>query len=90
MTTTPLPRVVLITERLNKALNPTFLEVLDESDQHHGHAGFHAGGSHFKVEIAAPALAALSRVKAHQCIYAALADLMPHEIHALRIVIRPL
>lgn len=90
MTTTPLPRVVLITERLNKALNPTFLEVVDESDQHHGHAGFHAGGSHFKVEIAAPVLASVSRVEAHRQIYATLADLMPHDIHALRIVIRPL
>lgn len=88
--TSSLPRVVLITERLNKALNPSFLEVEDESDQHHGHAGFHEGGSHFKVEIASPMLARLSRVEAHRRIYAALTDLMPHEIHALRIIIRPL
>lgn len=82
------PRVICIKERLNKAFSPTHLTVVDESDQHHGHAGHHAGGSHFKVEIAAPALATLSRVEAHRKVYAVLADLMPHEIHALRIMIQ--
>ena len=84
------PRIICITERLNKAFSPTHLNVVDESDEHHGHAGHHAGGSHFKVEIAAPALAPLSRVEAHRKVYAVLADLMPHEIHALRIIIQRL
>ncbi len=82
------PRVACITERLSKAFSPTHLAVVDESDQHHGHAGHHAGGSHFKVEIAAPALAPLSRVEAHRKVYAVLADLIPQEIHALRIIIK--
>ncbi|HEU5281939.1 MAG TPA: BolA family protein [Gammaproteobacteria bacterium] len=87
MTTTP--RMLCITERLTQAFSPTYLEVVDESDAHHGHAGHHAGGSHFKVEITAPMLAPLTRVEAHRKIYAVLADLIPHEIHALRIILRP-
>lgn len=84
----PSPRVLLIRERLMKAFHPTFLEVLDESDQHIGHAGHGGGGRHFAVIISAEALSPLTRVQAHRAIYALFTDLMPDTIHALRITVR--
>lgn len=78
----------IIYSRIQQALSPTFLEVLDESDQHIGHAGHQGGGRHFAVIVSADALATLSRVEAHRQIYALFEDMMPEQIHALRIVVR--
>jgi BolA protein len=80
-------RLTLIQTRLQEALSPTQLEVIDESDQHIGHAGHQGGGRHFAVIIAAECLNGLSRVEAHRRIYDLFSDLMPHDIHALRIKI---
>lgn len=80
-------RVTLITERLQQAFSPDHLEVIDESDQHIGHAGHQGGGRHFAVIIGANSLKGLSRVEAHRRIYALFTDLMPDQIHALKIKI---
>jgi BolA family transcriptional regulator, general stress-responsive regulator len=77
----------IITARLQQAFTPTHLEVLDESDQHLGHGGYRAGGSHFAIIISADEFNHLSKVAAHRKIYAALQDMIPKPIHALRIVI---
>ena len=50
---TPEARLALVRERL-QALNPTTLEIEDESHLHAGHAGAQGGASHFRVKIAAP------------------------------------
>ena len=78
-------RVALIRERLGASLEPTICEVTDESDQHRGHAGARDGRGHFRVRIAAPALKGLGRLEAHRKVYAAVADLMATDIHALAI-----
>ncbi|MFD1795873.1 BolA family transcriptional regulator [Paracoccus aurantiacus] len=71
-------------ERL-QALQPTRLEVLDESEQHQGHSGWREGGqTHFRVRIAAPTLGDLSRVERHRLIHRTLGDIVPR-IHALAI-----
>ncbi len=79
------PKQQMIYDRLKQAFSPDFLEVVDESDQHIGHAGHQGGGRHFAVRIKATALMGLSRVASHRKIYALFTDLMPDEIHALRI-----
>lgn len=81
-------RVELIRQRLDEALHPTYLEVIDESDQHIGHAGHQGGGRHFAIVIAAPELTDLTRVQAHQRIYALFADMIPEKIHALKIKVK--
>lgn len=81
-------RVNLIRMRLEKALSPTYLQVIDESDQHIGHAGHQGGGRHFAIVIKADSLTGLTRVAAHQKIYALFSDLMPDAIHALRITVK--
>lgn len=78
-------KVQLIKSRLQEAFSPTYLEVLDESADHIGHAGYQGGGRHFAIVIAAPCFSGISRVEAHRQIYSLFTDLMPDEIHALRI-----
>lgn len=78
-------RKVIIEARLQKAFSPTHLEVIDESDKHIGHAGHQGGGRHFAVVISAECFKGTSRVEAHRQIYALFEDLMPDQIHALRI-----
>jgi len=80
-------KVALIKERLQSALSPSQLEVIDESDAHVGHAGHQGGGRHFAINIAATPLQQLSRVEAHRNIYNLLSDLFPDQIHALKIKI---
>ena len=75
----------IIYERISKALSPSYLEVVDESDQHIGHAGHQGGGHHFAVIISADSLSGLSRIEAHRKIYALFDDMMPEQIHALKI-----
>ncbi|CAM3100927.1 BolA family transcriptional regulator [Paracoccus nototheniae] len=71
-----------MTTRLG-ALTPTRLEVVDESEGHRGHAGFREGGeSHFRIRIASPAFAGLSRIERHRLVHRILGDIVP-QIHAL-------
>lgn len=85
MPMTPAERKTCIEERLTQALSPLFLEVIDESHQHIGHAGAKSGASHFAVVIIAKQFEGLSLIQRHQMIYALLKDLIPQEIHALKI-----
>ena len=65
------------------ALEPGRLEVVDESEQHRGHAGWREGGeTHFRVRMASPRFAGVGRVARHRMVHAALGDVVPR-IHAL-------
>lgn len=71
-----------MTERL-ATLQPTALQVLNESEDHRGHSGFRDGGeSHFRIVMASPAFAGLSRLQRHRLVHATLGDIVPR-IHAL-------
>lgn len=75
-------------ERLNEAFAPDRLEVIDESEDHRGHAGWHEGGeTHFRLKIRAPALSALGRLQRHRAVHAALGPEILAEIHAIAIEI---
>ena len=81
-------RVERLRVALQSALQPTFLEIRDDSAKHVGHAGAREGG-HFHVTIAAAAFMGVSQVERHRMVYAAAADLMGRDIHALSIDARP-
>jgi BolA protein len=67
---------------------PTEIEVVDESEAHHGHAGWReGGGTHIAVSIGADQLNGLSRIASHRAIYNALGDELADGLHALRITI---
>lgn len=73
-----------IKHRLNAAFSPQFLEVIDESEQHRGHAGFQEGGeSHFRVRLRAASFAGQSRIARHRAVHAALGSELMTAIHAL-------
>ncbi len=84
MATADSPRMARIRSRLAQALEPTRLELIDDSHQHAGHAGARQGG-HFTVRIGAPGFAGKRPLECHRMIYAALGDLMQTDIHALSI-----
>jgi BolA protein len=72
--------------RLNQTLDPTSIELIDDSEQHRGHGGYNpAGESHFTLRIESPAFAGKGRVERQRMIYAALGDLMRERVHALSI-----
>lgn len=83
-----LSKLKIIETRLRTAFDPTYLEVIDESDQHIGHSGHQGGGRHFAIIISAQVLNQLKPIAAHRQIYALFTDLIPNEIHALRIIIK--
>lgn len=65
------------------ALNPTRIEVIDESESHRGHAGYRDGGeSHFRIRMASPAFAGLGRIQRHRLVHRTLGDIVGR-IHAL-------
>src|SRR5206468_7328290 len=62
--------------RLNSSLEPTRIELIDDSEAHRGHGGHNpAGESHFSLKIESAAFAGKSRVDRQRMVYAALADL---------------
>lgn len=74
--------------RLRQRLQPSRVEVLDESWQHAGHAGANGTGfgTHFRVRIAGAAFAGLGRVARHRLVYDALRDFVDQRgVHALAI-----
>jgi BolA family transcriptional regulator, general stress-responsive regulator len=77
-------RVERLRTALEKALQPSLLEIRDDSAKHAGHAGAREGG-HFHVTIVAAAFQGTTQVQRHRMIYAAAAELMGHGIHALSI-----
>lgn len=81
-------------ERIRRALLTAFpdavIELVDESHLHAGHAGARSGRGHYRLSIAASALAGLSPVARHRAVYTALGTLMQTDIHGLAIDAQPL
>jgi BolA protein len=75
-----------IAKRLEDALAPTHLQVINDSASHRGHAGHDGSGeSHFTVIVESPRFAGLSRVERQRAVNHALGDLLRERIHALAI-----
>ena len=76
----------IITEKLTKAFAPASLNVLDESHQHVGHAGYREGGeTHFRVYIVAEAFRGKSRLERHRMVNETLVAELEGGVHALAI-----
>lgn len=76
---------------LRTALQPSTLQVFDESAAHAGHAGANGlgHGTHFRVRIGGPVFAGKSRVAQHRLVYDALRTFTDAGLHALAIEIQP-
>ncbi len=79
-----------ITAKLTSNFAPAFLDVIDESMLHHGHAGWREGGeTHFRVRIATAHFDGLSRVAQHRAVMETLDDELKDRVHALAIEVLP-
>ena len=72
-----------IEAKLRESLAASFVEVVDESHLHAGHAGARSGGGHFRATIVSDRFEGLSAVAAQRLVYGALAAEMAGDIHAL-------
>jgi len=66
-------------DSLNKAFQPLFLEVLNESPQHNVPEN---SESHFRVLIVSDKFSKLSLIKRHQMVYQAVQEQIKEKIHA--------
>lgn len=75
-----------IAAKLSLKFTPSHLEVLDESEKHRGHGGYREGGeTHFRVRIASPQFAGMTRVAQHRAIMDTLDAELKGGVHALAI-----
>ena len=76
----------IIERKLTEAFGPQSLRVLDESQQHEGHAGHRLGGqTHFRVYIVADAFKGKTRIERHRMINGILSAELGGGVHALAI-----
>jgi BolA protein len=75
-----------IRQRLEQALRPTRLDIVDESHLHAGHSReARAGESHFRVLVVSPEFAGKPRLARHRLVNELLADQLATKVHALAI-----
>jgi len=73
-------------DKLTRALQPTRLEIHDDSQAHQGHAGSRPGReSHFRLEIVSPAFAGETRLARQRRVHAVLAEELRETVHALQL-----
>ncbi len=73
-----------INEKLKKNFNPTFLEVIDESESHSGHVGSRPEGeTHFRVKMASYSFMGMSRIDQQRLVYNVLKLELKERVHAL-------
>ncbi|HEU4659035.1 MAG TPA: BolA family protein [Pseudolabrys sp.] len=76
----------IISSKLTATFAPQSLSVVDESQQHEGHAGHRPGGqTHFRIYIVSELFKGMTRVQRHRLINQTLADELAGGIHALAI-----
>jgi BolA protein len=75
--------------KLQRSLNPSFLEVIDESCEHSGHFAMRqteARETHFRIKIDSSAILANTLLEKHKIIYKLLdQELKKQGVHALAI-----
>lgn len=75
-----------ILRKLTDGLRPVAIEVIDESEQHHGHGGWREGGeTHFRVRLVSEAFRGKTRVERHRIVNGLLAEELAGRVHALAI-----
>lgn len=73
--------------KLEDALAPAALEIIDDSHRHAGHAGHDGRGeSHFSVRVVSAAFEGRSRVERQRLVYDLLAAELKDRVHALSLV----
>lgn len=85
------PIAAAITQKLEQALAPDQLVVIDESHRHAGHTGARPSGeTHFRVEIVSAAFDGKSRLERQRLVYEILSKELEGGVHALSVTARTL
>lgn len=75
-----------LARKLNAALAPEALEIINESHHHAGHASSPGTGeSHYRVVVRSAKFNGLSRLARHRLVNAAVAEELKSSVHALAI-----
>jgi BolA family transcriptional regulator, general stress-responsive regulator len=74
----------LIRQKLS-ALEPVYLELVDDSHHHIGHEGARDGGGHYTLVIVSRQFAGKPAVIRHRMVYDVLGEMMRKDIHALSV-----
>ena len=73
-----------IRSKLEAALAPSELDVVDDSESHRGHGGYQEGGeSHYNLRIRSDVFAGKTRIARHRMVHSALGPELIGRIHAL-------
>ncbi len=74
---------------LRTALNPSVLEVIDESGRHAGHAGARDGGeTHYALTIVSQTFSGLNRIARSRMVNDLLANEFNSGLHAVSLLLR--
>ncbi len=74
-----------IRRKLVERLSASFVEIVDESWKHIGHAGAIQGGGHFILKVVSSRFEEVSLLDRNRLVFNALTEEMNGEIHALTI-----
>lgn len=78
-----------IENKLTAAFCPSFIEVVDESHKHAGHAGARPEGeTHFHVTLVSAQFGGKNAVARQRMVYKLLADELSGPVHALSLTLR--
>jgi BolA protein len=78
-----------IQARLEATLAPIEFEIVDQSHEHRGHAGWReAGETHFHMHLVSAAFTGQTRLARQRMVHKALGDLLKETIHALSMELR--
>lgn len=70
--------------KLEDALSPATVELVDDSEAHRGHGGWREGGeTHFDLHVISPRFEGLGRVARQRLVMEALAEELRGPVHAL-------
>ena len=72
-------------QTLLSSLQPSKIEIVDDSHKHAGHEGARSGGGHYTLYIVAAQFTGKPTLSRHRMIYSALGEMMKQDIHALNI-----
>lgn len=74
-----------IERKMKESLGAIFVEVIDESWKHAGHAGAASGGGHFILQVVSDRFSGISLLDRNRLVFSVLKEEMGKEIHALSI-----
>lgn len=77
--------------KLTAELQPLRLDIMDNSHQHAGHAGYkgsagYSGETHFTVEVVSSRFEGLTSIKRHRLVYGILTEELQSPVHALSLI----